>query len=123
MDRGYTQAQIDSTFVEFDSSSSPTCQTRPYDSSTEKLCNFKGQLGVGLQAASNFVKQLPWEEITDVGKKLEASAVAHPAPEQTAALEKSGMKLVSAIDKMIPSSHKMILIWSLRHHQVSLPSY
>ena len=55
-------------------------------------------------------KKLPWEEITDVGKKLEASAVARPTAAQTEALNKSAMKLVTSIDNMIPNHHNMILI-------------
>ena len=55
-------------------------------------------------------KKLPWDDIIDVGEKLVASAVAETTESNQAALKKSGLKLVTTIDNMIPNHHNLILI-------------
>ena len=61
-------------------------------------------------------KKLPWEDITDVGKKLEDVAFyPFPAPDAPAveALKKSGLKLVTSIDKLMSNNQTILLIWFL----------
>ena len=51
----------------------------------------------------------PWEAIIDVGKKLEDSANMNPTQEQQQALKKSALTLVTAVDKLIPNHHTILI--------------